>query len=80
MTTFSDFAQHDSVAHITLGDGVVCEKDNTIVTVRFERRYNNGPCVVGKYDQRWFEINPKFLSHRSKPGKKPDAAQAGEGK
>lgn len=63
MSRFDDFRRGDRVAHITLGDGVVTEVNDTVHVVYHQKVA--GRLVHGTYDRRWFDTNPKFLSHRS---------------
>ena len=59
MPTVDDFRSGERVAHVTLGDGVVDPVEGGVVVVH----YKTG--VIGKYDRRWFELNPRFIFHRS---------------
>lgn len=70
MTPFQKFIPGDHVAHISMGNGIVQPREympsakfnemELVVTVKYER----GPGYIGKYDARWFELNPRFLFHR----------------
>lgn len=52
------FRQGDSVAHITMGDGIVTRVTADSVHVRYGRS-------IGIYDLSWFRLHPKFLFHRN---------------
>lgn len=62
---FERFQVGDTVAHFTVGDGVVTDKTNESVFVTFEKKMKDGTPLVGVYGIVWFQENPRMLFHRN---------------
>lgn len=61
---FDDFSVGDDVAHFRLGDGVVTAIENGEVIITYARK-SLGKNVIGKYDHRWFDLNPGLMFFRN---------------
>lgn len=79
MPALKRFMVGDTVAHFSLGDGVVTQNQNGIIQVTYQRRYPRdcaslaGKPVVQNYDAHWFELNPRRLFHRGDITALPEA-------